>query len=758
MYVDAKNEAKLNKKLTDDQVNFKSAPLLNGFLYNIKTKSPSISVPDIRPEIRTLIGTTSSLITKMNKDYEAFNKSKETMVPIKEKIDRLIVEEKTEKATQLMEELFEDNKYINTQQVVAYAKSMKERGMEKQLWDRINELYLKNPSASYADFSRQVSYVSTYPSIELKKLWMERQMEWEEKDVSFLKDYYKSFNTSDNTDKIDQVLEVLNEIEPNLENQKTYFNFLINSKSAKLLSKLNGVEPCSIDDEELATTISLAYANNLNFNKALEWQKCAKDISPSVLSEWTKKSNSIEDKKITDFPYYIKYLMVNNRNKAIEEMQNIASCRPDLAEISSEIAILFSEYALYKKALDWSTCANNISIINILDWNLEAGNDRYLKPIYNDHMSKNPNDYDTMNHMAKILLLKGDVEGAGKIAVEIPPTKLDSDFKIAFNNEVKIESDQTQSLYISKFKILMDDAIVSKSAIETRKKKGHSVGFNSSAIANKFDLTLLNNSFHFGFYNKKFNLHRFSIVQGSAYAVLKDTIVPNDIDRDLLGVEYLYRAESNLTNPFWVGARIELDNFDKAFVHFNTGINFIGENNKTTLALNLDPVSTGPGYDLEIYDLEFKAKQEFKYNENFKHIFKAKGNYYTDSQYYIEGGTRLEYKLINLDKFKLGPLAEGAYALGSEDRNDGFPYWITENRLYGGGGLLVQIGNEQSDFNLKSDFSIFAEQDEPTFQRYEGILSYRIKDFTTINLNYTYFTIDQFFANAFQLGIQYNFK
>ncbi|APQ16699.1 DUF2194 domain-containing protein [Maribacter hydrothermalis] len=758
MYVDAKNEAKLNKKLTDDQVNFESVPLLNGFLYNIKTKSPNISVPDIRPEIRTLIGTTSSLITKMNKDYADFNKRKETMVPLKEKIDRLVVEEKTEKAAQLMEELFEDNKFINTQQVVAYAKTMKERGMEKQLWERINKLYLKNPSASYADFSRQVSFVSTYPSIEIKKLWMERQMEWEEKDVSFLKDYYQSFNTSDNIEKIDQVLEVLYEIEPNLENQKTYFNFLINSKSDKLLLKLNELTPCSISDEELATTISLAYAENLNFNKALEWQKCGKDISPSLISEWNKKSNSIENEKLSDFPYYIRYLLVNNRNKAVEEMQSITSCRPDLTEISSEIAMLFSEYALYKKALDWSTCANNIPIKNILDWNLEADNIRYLKPIYNNYMDKNPNDYDTMNHMARILLLLGDVDGAGKIAVEIPPAKLDSDFKIAFNNEVKIENDQTQSLYISKFKILMDDAIVSKSAIETRKKKGHSVGFNSSAIANKLDFTLLNNSFHFGFYNKKFNLHRFSIVQGTAYTVLKDTIVLNDIDRDLLGVEYLYKAESNLTNPFWVGARIELDNFNKTFVHFNTGINFIGDNNKTTLALNVDPVSTGPGYELEIYDVEFKAKQEFKYNENFKHIFKAKGNYYTDSQYYVEGGTRLEYKLINLDKFKLSPLAEGAYALGSEDRRDGFPYWLTENRLYGGGGLQVQIGNEQSDFNLKSDFSIFAEQDEPTFQRYEGVLSYRIKDFTTINLNYTYFTIDQFFSNAFQLGIQYNFK
>ena len=59
-----------------------------------------------------------------------------------------------------------------------------------------------------------------------------------------------------------------------------------------------------------------------------------------------------------------------------------------------------------------------------------------------------------------------------------------------------------------------------------------------------------------------------------------------------------------------------------------------------------------------------------------------------------------------------------------------------------------------SNFELRLNF---AKQNAPSFQRYEQA-SYRVKDFTTINLNYTYYTIDQFFSNAFQLGIQYNLK
>lgn len=59
-----------------------------------------------------------------------------------------------------------------------------------------------------------------------------------------------------------------------------------------------------------------------------------------------------------------------------------------------------------------------------------------------------------------------------------------------------------------------------------------------------------------------------------------------------------------------------------------------------------------------------------------------------------------------------------------------------------------------SNFELRLNF---AKQNATTFQRYEQA-SYRVKDFTTINLNYTYYTIDQFFSNTFQLGIQYNLK
>ncbi|MEP2236805.1 MAG: DUF2194 domain-containing protein [Maribacter sp.] len=757
MYVEERNNVKVHEALSFDQAEFSSVPLLNGFLYSIQTKSPNISVPDIRPEINTLIGTTSSLITNTKSDYKSYNQSKQTMVPLKQKIDRLIVEEKTEEATNLMEKLFKDNKFINTQQIVSYAEGMEAQGKTDELWSQLNSLYLKNPSSSYADFSRDISTVSNYPSPTIKKMWMERQMEWGQNDVTILKEYYENFNTEDNTEIVEQVLEVLQTIEPTTENKLNYYEFLVNSNDEDLIKKLDKIEPCSIFNRDLATSISQVYADKLNFERAEQWQKCG-NISPEIVKEWKEKTRTIESKKFTDFEYYIRYLLVNDQNKAVEELRDIETCRPDLIRLSKNIAFLFADYTQYQKALDWSTCTNTVPVAKLLDWSLEFANGRYLTKVYANHIDNNPRDYNTMNHMVKLLLLKGDINGAGEIAMKIPPSKIDPDFKIAFNNEVKATSEEKQSLYVSKFKTLMDDAIVKKSEIESRKEKGHSIGLTSTAIADEFNPTLFNNAFHFGFYNKELDFHQFSIVQGTAYSVLKDTIVPNDIGRDLLGVEYLYKKESNKKNPFYVGARVELDNFNKVFFHFTSGIDFMGDNSKSSLGIKAHPVTTGPGYDLNIYDIQVKAAQEFEYSSNLNHEFYIKADYYTDSQYYAIGGTRVEYNVLNLDKFKLGPLIEGAYGVGSEDRRNGFPYWLTKDRLFAGGGLQFQLGNKDSDFNLKSDFSLFAEQDEDSFQRYEGELSYRIKNFTTINLNYSYYTIDQFFSNAVQLGIQYNFK
>ena len=78
--------------------------------------------------------------------------------------------------------------------------------------------------------------------------------------------------------------------------------------------------------------------------------------------------------------------------------------------------------------------------------------------------------------------------------------------------------------------------------------------------------------------------------------------------------------------------------------------------------------------------------------------------------------------------------------------------------MFGGGGVAITIGEENSAFKLRADASLFAESGEPNFERYTGALSYRIKDYTTLNFSFEVYTIDKYNSNIFQFGLRYNLK
>jgi hypothetical protein len=174
--------------------------------------------------------------------------------------------------------------------------------------------------------------------------------------------------------------------------------------------------------------------------------------------------------------------------------------------------------------------------------------------------------------------------------------------------------------------------------------------------------------------------------------------------------------------------------------------------------LDAFPVRTGPGHALDIYRIRFNGYKEIALGKSFKNIISLESNYYTDDEFETTGLLRLEYALLNMKKFKISPLLETSYGFGTLNRRDGFPYWIANNRLVGGGGILFTIGSPLTNFQFTTDISLFAERDQPNFERYMGQLTYKIKKFTQIRAAYEIYTIDDFFSNVFQLGLGYRFK
>jgi len=144
--------------------------------------------------------------------------------------------------------------------------------------------------------------------------------------------------------------------------------------------------------------------------------------------------------------------------------------------------------------------------------------------------------------------------------------------------------------------------------------------------------------------------------------------------------------------------------------------------------------------------------------KNWKQSASFEADYYSDEHADFIIIARSEYRIFESELFNIAPLIEAAYGLGTINRRDSYPYWIASKRTYGGGGLSLGLGTEKSTFQMLADASIFREVGQPDFERYTGSLSYRIKDFTTINAGFEVYTIDNFYSNVFQLGMVYNFK
>jgi hypothetical protein len=83
---------------------------------------------------------------------------------------------------------------------------------------------------------------------------------------------------------------------------------------------------------------------------------------------------------------------------------------------------------------------------------------------------------------------------------------------------------------------------------------------------------------------------------------------------------------------------------------------------------------------------------------------------------------------------------------------------LDEKRVYGGGGFVLGIGTDKSAFQMVADATVFGEINQFGFERYTGNLSYRIKDFSTLNAGFEVYTIENFYSNVFQFGMVYNFK
>lgn len=758
LYVSDHNAALVDQNLGDTNAQIKKTPFLNGNMYSIETNDALLKLPDLYLKGKGSGILNSEALANVEVEYLSYKESRDILVPLVEQVLKYVGNGELRKATDLIETNIENGTEFDEDQWLSYADYLvwQERG--DRIWKVLEKEYQKKESKKLAFLSRNISTRAGYPDNETRENWLTRQIIWGTEDVAVLSEYVDYFNTVERKKMILQVLRQLTDLEPSALNSKRYITHLINNNFEGVVPELNNVPVCDEFYHDMAREISWAYADRFRYDKALAWSKCSEGIEAEAIDSWLINSNSFDELKKVDYHKYLDVLLANNPKRALREILQRKPCAPDLKQHAKAIANAYASFNLYREALRWSKCDENVPITSKMNWLYELRKYTELRELYNAHIEEHPEDYEAKLRMSALLLFEGDVASSAEITATLPNSVEDRELRTKINLEAKNLGIKEQRQLVKKHEKLLYSNVRKDISKNLRMEEGNSVSTNSYAINDRFDPNTIGNVLSYNMYDKKFNVHSFSGTQSFMYPVNFTSENNVNTRRDLLGFEYRFKSSSSNKKGYSARARLERDNANQMYYQVGFGFTSNGESTFNSLGLDYFPVRSGPGHILEIYRTQLANYNEFQLTKQLKQIASFEGNYYTDNQGDITLLSRTEYVVAESSMFRVSPLLEVSYGLGTTDRRDGYPYWMADKRAYGGGGLALGIGSEKSAFQMIADASIFGEIGQPSFERYTGNLSYRIKDFTIINAGFEVYTIENFYSNVFQLGMVYNFK
>ncbi len=756
VYTSRKNEASINSYLEDQAKEIKKTPFLDGFLVSVNTEYPIISIPDFREQNKDRLKA-SALNASI--DYDNYTVNQELLLPLRIRINKYIADKKVVKASGLLQKTIEKNTTFLPSLFNEYAKYMAWQDKTKEAWDFYEMYYQNNKTTAVLKNSNIFAKNASFPDQTYQEKWLYRQIEAGTDDIAVFKTYVANCNTENNTDRIEKVLQQLYKLEETEENKKNYFVHLLDTNPEKITTVFKHIDPCF--DKTLkpyATRITWVYADLLKYDKALQYAECSTGIDQKTKDFWLVNSTAFERYKDIDYPRYIALALANNEKKAIEALDKDTPCREDIKHLSKEIALAYSYVERYKKALDWGDClVDGIEISNRLSWLYQSKQYHLMASYYNKYIKNNFSDYKTMLEMATYSYYEGDLATAFAIGKNIPMNDDVKKLKIDLNKELKNADIATQAKILPigenfifpKLKKDISDAI--------RLQEGNAISITSQGINDKDNPNNLSFAINYSFLDGKRNIHKFSLIQSDYYELEMDVANPlqeDNLHQNLVGLGYTFKRNVKDNYSYWGGVNVFKSKLDKYYYHFKAGINKGKEERYTAIQLQYFPVQNTLGHQLDIYRTQLDVYTDYKLFHYINASLALEANYYTDSNYDATLVSRFQTPIYHKKNvLKISPLLEAAYNKSSADGIQVFPYWITDKRVFGGTGLIFDLGSEKTKFNLNLEATYFLEQNENDFQRYTGELSYKLLPFTKITGSYQFFTIENFYSNEFLFGL-----
>jgi hypothetical protein len=763
-YLPRSQQKIVEKDLTDKGLAFDKREFADGHLYTIKSRGPSIYIPNIKGLANG--EDNRKLISELQSSRTDFYAEREALKPILSQLTDLIDQGDVPAAIWIFEEAVNKGTWFTQQHWADYATWLSWDDRTDRLWETMEKHYSEFPSSELTKVAMYLGDNYGFLDNATQELWLVRAMDWDTEDSELLKRYLADFNTEGNKNRIAQVLKKLVDLTSEDAYGLAYVEHILHYRVPGYLETIRTLEPCNQRYATLSNDLAWVLAESDHIYDALKWARCA-TIDQVTIDEWHLRIGDFEGIEARNFPFYLEYLMSTDREKAMTKLVMVPSCRTDLKKLASDIAYLYADYKQFTQALEWADCALDFPITSKLSWLYEMGEYNRMRQYYGNHMKIAPNDNEARAYMAQLLSYKGLLFESASVAKPLPAGKAKLELRRAYGKQLAYETLAKKKLFLDTYPDLLSKKDRVKLEQELRWARGNDVLGEYTLFSDRETNILTEYGLSYSWYGSKRNIHQVKTTNSQLFPVNITNDPKNDTangsmpnlgneKRSLWGIEYGFEAISNPKKVARYKGRIEKDDRDNLYYQLGASLDINQEKYFGSFQADWYPVKTGPGYTLDLYQLQLQNGNEFSFGKHFRYVFSWEANYYTDAEIDFLGVSRWEYSFWDESDFFAGPLVEAAVGWGTLNRRGGFPYWMDDQRLYAGAGALIRKGNDSDKFQFSLQVAHYWELDEESFESYIGNLRYRIVPFGELTAELELFTLEGYNSNSIILGFRYH--
>jgi len=715
MYASAANAERVEARLKTQVNLYSKTPFMDGYLYSAYATKPRLTVLDLNYKGPKEKAQQAKINALVKADFAKFKESTKKFLRGDDGVD-------SDKMLKL-EMAALKNKMLNTASIDSvtwnkYAKYMAWTDRGDEVWKMLEDHVSKYPTKNNVMYSKELDRVIGYPNDLVKEKWMSAQLLVTPNDKDLLNSYVANFYTDENQEKIKNALKALLSVDTSKSSYLNYIRHLLQFKPEEARTELSG-KKATEELSEVATQIVWLFADNNEYQKALEWSAFSTEIDFLTKMEWMIELRQYKqlDKEflayIAEHPedYKAKALMssVYHETSRFKDSWVLANSLPEGPEKEELRKMLNKDVVFEDEPLQQDLIANHSELFypNVLksivkEERLKKGDFLDLMSSLETNQSNNAIQKNELsyNHFDK----KGNIHSIAGTYNQLYKQQLsDLNYENNFDNTLMglqykfITSEKEgKPQYWSRARVEVDKA--SKLFYE------FGIGLTSSKEKN--------------FRSAEFNLFPVETAPGLN--------------------EGIYQMRLNLYQDFYL------------FKIINTSVSFEGDYYTNGL-LSRDTIVNQPILNPELDTDRSTQRKTYTPIDSQRYTVSDVDNSYGGSltvRLMLDDGRERRSKFI--------PFIESQYSRGSRDLSSGFPYWLIKSRLYEGAGLGWKL--KITNLETKLEASYFFDDYADNFQRYTGYLSYQIFDFTALTANVELFSQDKFYSNSFQLGIKYNLK